>query len=143
MMSNINHEKIALFNIAFDALLNLNKSVRETYPDLLKDDADWRLYRDYATISFDPGQRTGKSVWATKFVSPADAVIVSHESFKDQYQTSMVYTQAEALDAFNRSVRYAGCRYVFVESGSWLDESVMEPIYKFFAHPKVTFVIIG
>lgn len=141
-MTETNQAQLVLFDTVFNALSALNSKVRSDNPDLVQDDSPFEIFRDYATISFDAGQRTGKSVWVnarapenSAIVTLTDAQATFYPSAKAfKYSMPFLRSYTDPLKSF---------RYIFVEQAAWFDKKDIALVYQLFGTSKNTFVFLG
>lgn len=139
----MNNAQLVLFDTIFMNMIALNREVRERSPDLVTRESPIEAFRDFASIHFDPGQGTGKSVWIGHTAKRHDAIISMSEAHHAFYPEAVARLyDMPYLRARTNEEKFLNFRYVFVEQSHWFAKNDMAKIYRIFGDTDTTFVLM-
>lgn len=139
----MNNAQLVLFDTVFMNLLALNREVRNQCPDLITKDSPIEAFRDFASICFDPGQRTGKSVWLSQAAKRYDAVVtMSNAQFAFYPNCAARMYDMPYIQSLGTEEKFLNFRYVFVEQHRLYAPKDMAKIYQLFGDTDTIFVLL-
>lgn len=128
--------KLTILDGVLYNLLALNMDTRERVP---VDYSDVRHLRDYATVSFDPGMRSGKTVWLYNIATSDDVIICQHPL--DLPCEAKVMRPAEVSNAPPGTL--TSQPMVYIDAASTYSRQELDTFYRRYASEGVTFILVG
>ena len=113
--------------------------IRELHPHIESYSDLYGFLRDYATIRFDPGQRSGKTTAICRLAAKGDVIVTEPDLILPSDTEAKIVTRGTKIESLTFY------RRIFVDNASWLysNAEINDLIKEFARSDKQLFILVG